>query len=352
MILGNYNNTNIDFKQTSTYTLKGTMITAGTNVYDSTNYTYSGVTMALGVHSLKQYSANGKFEIYTNTDTLIGTCVNVAYAVNGSYPERGYEWTNISCTNVAAALQATSFYIKAVGTGTSSTANFANFRTGPATSSTTYGGTAGVRHIRLKITYTATSKNTAPPAPSITYPASAGQTTYNTKPYFQVKTGNDANGDTQTIQWKIDSGSWANMKTGIANNGGSTGLVRYGTALSAGSHTVYFRAYDGKAYGSEVSRTFTVATPAAVSSGKIDDDNSLDVYQVYVKNQCAYYGISKSFTARNSPDKILASDIKALEDALESCPSIATTYMTSPAAGASAKLSDTFTKLRDGLLQA
>ena len=192
--------------------------------------------------------------------------------------------------------------------------------------------------------------NTAPAKPTIQYPPAAGKTTYNTKPYFRM-TGTDADGNTLKYQYKIDSGSWADVASSVTS--GTAKDWQCSTALTAGSHTLYVRTYDGTAYSEELSRTFTVATPTAVTETTITDENTIDLYQTYITNQRAWYNLSAySYTTVNTPATLNRAVILELETAIEATPHVATSYMTTPSAGAVCKISDTFTILRNALLSA
>jgi hypothetical protein len=63
-----------------------------------------------------------------------------------------------------------------------------------------------------------------------------------------------------SLSYKVDSGSWTACGSNLGNSTNGT-LVRWGTALSAGSHTVYVKASDGSLESSTTSRAFTYAVP-------------------------------------------------------------------------------------------
>lgn len=192
--------------------------------------------------------------------------------------------------------------------------------------------------------------NTAPAKPTVQYPPAAGKTTYNTQPWFRM-TGTDTDGNTLTYQYKIDSGSWTNAATSVTS--GTAKDWQCSTTLTAGSHTLYVRTYDGAAYSEELSRSFTVATPTAVTETTITDENTVDLYQTYITNQRAWYNLAAySYTTVDTPATLQRAVILELETAIEATPHIAPSYMTTPVAGASVKISDTFTVLRNALLSA
>lgn len=70
-----------------------------------------------------------------------------------------------------------------------------------------------------------------------------------------------------TYQYKIDSGSWANVATSVSS--GTEKSWRASSAVSAGSHTLHVRAYDGALYSSESSRSFTYAAPTSLSNNPL-----------------------------------------------------------------------------------
>jgi hypothetical protein len=148
----------------------------------------------------------------------------------------------------SAALGATSFYLINRHSNGSTSSSTCNFREASG---------SNIAYVHLSIVYY--SKNTAPGAPTIVYPASASKTTYNTKPWFRFKTGTDAESSSITTYWRVDSGTWQSY----SSTTGSNNDKQWTTALAAGSHTVYAYSSDGVATSSTASRTFTVGTPAA-----------------------------------------------------------------------------------------
>lgn len=160
------------------------------------------------------------------------------------------------------------------------------------------------------------SWNVAPGNPSFVYPAAASLSNYNSKPWFRGKTGTDSNGDKMTLQYKMDSGSWTNCGTNLGNNANGT-LVHYGTALSAGSHTLYLRAYDGQAYSGEVSRAFTIVAPnqAAISAGALVDDAPWNNLNTMATTQYKWYnnknGTSYAVSAGNEVDDATYTNLKS-----------------------------------------
>lgn len=177
---------------------------------------------------------------------------------------------------------------------------------------TSHSSTSYMWDIELTISYTNT---VTPTAPTISYPASASQTTYNTKPWFRFK----ANANTSKLYWRVDSGTWQNFS---ASNGSSYDK-QWTTALSAGSHTVYCYSQSSTSTNSStVSRAFTVASPqAVVTAGAIFDDAVIDGLQANIKKQQAYYGQTQtSFTTCNTGTKALDDHIDQMETAIEALP--------------------------------
>jgi len=96
-----------------------------------------------------------------------------------------------------------------------------------------------------------------------------------------------------TYQYKIDSGSWTNVATSVASG---TEKAWNSSAVTAGSHTLYVRAYDGKAYSSEASRTFTYAAPTSLSGNPTINASHMSTLKTYIDNLSAYYNTGTSTT--------------------------------------------------------
>jgi len=92
-----------------------------------------------------------------------------------------------------------------------------------------------------------------PPTVTITYPYNG--TTVSGMVSIQG-TSNDVDGTVQSVQIKIDSGSWTTV-TGTTSWSYSWDT----TVVSAGSHIIYARSYDGKKYSNVSSVTVTVNIP-------------------------------------------------------------------------------------------
>ena len=116
----------------------------------------------------------------------------------------------------------------------------------------------------------AVRRNRVPATPTVNYPTN-GKTTYNQRPVISATVGAEPDGQTQTLQISVDSGSWASM--GAAAAGGGTARYAIQTTLSIGNHTISVRAVDALgAAGSTVSVTITVASPAwtrSISAGTV-----------------------------------------------------------------------------------
>lgn len=201
---------------------------------------------------------------------------------------------------------------------------------------------------KITITY---EENTAPTTPTISIPSSDGKTTYNTKPYFTVTMGTDAQQSSTTLYYKVDSASYQ-TKASCANS--TAYEVQWPTALSAGSHTLTVYANDGQSVNntsSTATRTFTVGTPqAAVSVGGIIDDATIDGLQSNIKTQQTYYGqTNSSFTTCDAGTTILDDHIDQMETAIEALPH--PTALTSVDAGTKATAA-TMNAIRNALLNA
>lgn len=296
----------------------GTKVTfagSGTAVgYDNTTYIYSGVSVALYMSSVKYYSKYGYFDVYNQNGTLIGRTKTWSSAENKG-DVKASNASSVSCTftlinvDTAAALQASDFYLYI--RRTSSSGNVCNIRN----------ACTG----KLTITYTRTVRNTAPGTPTIVYPASASKTTYNTKPWFRFKTGTDAESSSITTYWRVDSGTWQTYSSATGSNNDK----QWTTALSAGAHTVYAYSSDGTATSSEVSRAFTVGTPAAaITKNSTIDDSQISTMKTQINNQRAYYGLGNGSysTITAGTTKCDDAHLDEMETALEAtphCPTIA-----------------------------
>ncbi|MDF2645353.1 MAG: hypothetical protein K0Q73_1158 [Paenibacillus sp.] len=108
-------------------------------------------------------------------------------------------------------------------------------------------------------------KNSPPTAPVISSPV-PGRSIYNTTPRFMITTGVEADGQTQIVEVKIDSGEWHNSvddpelfsTSGYLGDGAKTEYQA--STLAVGSHTVTFRCLDSdlESLSSEVIRTFII----------------------------------------------------------------------------------------------
>lgn len=131
------------------------------------------------------------------------------------------------------------------------------------------------------------------PTVTLTYPAAASKTTYNSKPYFKMSaTGANA----MTYQYKIDSGSWTNVATSVSS--GTAKEWQPGSAVSAASHTLYVRATDTtlSLTSTEVSRSFTYTAPSSVSAGNSITRTNMTTLKTYIDNLSGYYGTGSSTT--------------------------------------------------------
>ena len=62
--------------------------------------------------------------------------------------------------------------------------------------------------VKVTITYSSA------PTVTVTYPAAASKTTYNSKPYFKMSA---TGANDMTYQYKIDNGSWTNVATSVSS---------------------------------------------------------------------------------------------------------------------------------------
>jgi hypothetical protein len=87
-------------------------------------------------------------------------------------------------------------------------------------------------------------------------------------------TANDSDsGQTLTVQYQIDatSGTWNNLKTLTANasNQAWSGTIALPAGLTAGTHTIYVRIYDGYAYSANKTMSFVLDTAAPTNSAAL-----------------------------------------------------------------------------------
>ena len=200
--------------------------------------------------------------------------------------------------------------------------------------------------------------NTPPEPPIIVWPASiASPTTYNHQPWFKAQCGVDADNDDQTIEYKIgDTGTYTAMNTeGLKQT--QTIEKQHTTTLSNGAYTIYMRSYDGRAYSSEVSRTFYIATavhdPTDLAVGKKIELRNLTKLKDQITTQRKYYGITNDFlTTKNIGDKITAGggSLDELRTALSACK--CPTISTMPGIGAKAAFANSINVLLTSLSNA
>ena len=149
-------------------------------------------------------------------------------------------------------------------------------------------------------TYCATTLvgNTAPGTPTISRPAS-GATAKTTTPRVRVTVPAEPDGQNQTLQRKVDSGSWANVTT-VSGAGGT--VVDLLPTLATGSHTIYYQLVDTQnAVGSTASVSITVAVPtwtrvlavgAVISNASISHRTDLTELLAAINACRAYYGLA------------------------------------------------------------
>lgn len=172
-------------------------------------------------------------------------------------------------------------------------------------------------------------KNRKPLAPTIVYPVN-GSTTYTTTPYFKVVVAAEPDGQAQTIQYKVGSGSYITATT-VPSSGGTR--IFQMPVLSAGSQTITVRVGDATGgISSEESRTITVNTTpftdATLTTATPIKAIHLNEIRARATNMLAYYGLpaviwADTITARITPIK--AQHITELQNALKSCATAAGT---------------------------
>lgn len=192
--------------------------------------------------------------------------------------------------------------------------------------------------------------NTPPTTPTISLPSANGKTTYNSKPYFKITMGTDAQESSTTLYYTVDSASYQ-TKASCANS--TAYWIQWPTTLSTGSHTLTVYANDGKASSGTATRTFTVGTvTSAVSAGNVIDDATIDGLQSNANTQRSYYGLGNvSFTTCDLGVVILDDHIDQLETAIEELSHTAASAITSVNAGTSATAA-TINSIRSALLNA
>ncbi len=150
------------------------------------------------------------------------------------------------------------------------------------------GVTDALDAISAYVTSNSVKKNSPPTAPIIDCPQT-GSSTYNIKPRFMITMGTEADGQTQILEVRLDSGAWLNSvdnpelfsTSGYLTNGVKT--VFQAPTLTAGSHTVAFCSRDSDVGSSStaVVRTFTIlASPfetitAGITHVKADHINKI-----------------------------------------------------------------------------
>lgn len=166
-----------------------------------------------------------------------------------------------------------------------------------------------------KVSVTFIAAPAAAGAPTIIYPAGSGRTTYNRNARFKVTMGSNC----AYCYFRIDSGGWSGVK--VTSN---TVYEIFSTnALSIGEHTVdiYCTSSDGVA-SNTVSTSFIVGYPqAAVSTGDLFDDVTIDGLQINIRNQQFYYGQTQTkFTECNYGDKSKADHLNEMNNAIAALP--------------------------------
>lgn len=338
---GSISPTNRDCKSGQVWTVSA----SGTNVYNTTLYSYSNVSMTLNVSSCKYYSTYGYFNVKDQSGNIIGRTRQWNVAENSSYVQAsGAAAKNITFTlinvNTQYALQATSFTI--VGARSNSgTGNICNIRSGAT-------GT-------ITVTYTQTLNNTAPNSPIIIYPSTrANPATYNSKPWFRIQTTTDPDGNSMQIGYSLydsTAGVWKQSLTWLSTWYGNYATVDIQSPVDIiRDHTYMLLAYTRDTSYVQCATpiegwflSYSMPQPSNVYI----DDNQIDYLQTQINVVRNYYNLNAyNFTTCDLGAPITYNQINELDIALQETPHIATTSYAPPAVGSKAYLSNTITQLR------
>lgn len=142
-------------------------------------------------------------------------------------------------------------------------------------------------------------RNRVPLAVSIAYPTN-GKVTYNRRPYLKVSVSAEPDGQAQTIQYAVDSGSFTALQSVVS--GAGVYVVRIHSELAYGLRTIKIRMVDSQgAVGGEVSVDVYVLDTAyarQIASGSVIADEMVshqaEVLQLYaqVNGLRTYYGLN------------------------------------------------------------
>lgn len=344
------NQDNADINQGSSSTSKRTITFACSTTssgYNTSKYNYTLNSIKFTMSDVKYYSTQGYFEVYNQNDALIGKTNTWGSAENAGDVSTsnarvvGCTFT-LKSTSLANAMNATKFYIKLCRDG-SKTGNLCNIRT----------ECTG----KVVVNYTTTLKNTAPTAPTLLYPVN-GTTTYNTWPNFNVLVGSDAEQNTLSVSYRLDTptstGAWQTIANASASNGSNSYLSgAVNGPLSPGTYTLTIQNSDGTVATPSASSTFTVATPAdaVAQNSTLITKAQYDTMAAQINNLLRYYGESTvSFSAVTAQTtKITASQVNALQTALKKSPCQNNVTLTAVTSGSPATAAD-WNALRSALL--
>lgn len=306
-ISGDPNNKHANLKAGATINISS--VSDNTGALSSTNY---GVTsISLTCDRMQMHSKYGYFDIYNQSGTKIGNTQTFGNNSkwDGDSGTKTYITLSVSLSSESAALGATSFYLINRHSNGSTTSSTCNFRQASGTNTA---------YVHLNIVYY--SKNSAPGAPTIIYPASANAITYNQKPWFRFKTGTDAESSSITTYWRVDSGSWQSYSSTINSNNDKQWTA---STLAIGSHTVEAYCSDGSLTSGTVSRSFKINSPAAaITKGSLVDDAQMTTMRTQINNLRAYYNLGAgSYSTLIAGTTVYLDDhIDELEKAFEETP--------------------------------
>lgn len=319
--------TGYDSQQSSVYASLTTTITnVGTPTNPSLTPTYFEdiATMSWGAASAGTNNAVASYSIeyqYSSDNSIWGTATTTTSTATSKAID----------TAAVARGQYLRFRVKAIGTQTGYDSGWSSYSS-------------------------SIMKNSLPQQPIITYGV-AGQTTYNTKPYVKVVVPAEADGHTQELQVKVDSGSYITLKSAIPAAGG-TYILQLPT-LSVGSRLITFRIVDSiGAAGGAVARTINVAaavyTDSTLTAGTPVKAAHINELRAQINALRGYYGLSAiSWTDTIATGSVVKaihfSELQAAVKAVADINGVAFNY--SPTAKNQRIMASTLTAIRQAIPQ-